>query len=470
MSWSQFRSEVGGRMKEASWKTSDEWAKFFTKKYDECIKRGTDLSGKNPVLKGNTELMEQTLINAGQIALAAKTPAFYGTYLNLIGQAVIGYWSTATLQKMSTPLIPAPGTILNLQVTNNYCTNPGKFIGTPTPPTKDVDTFLSSFISAATIHLTTISGTTELISQYIPPLPIGPAIATWTGYKIEGSTKRVRAVVVEEILPDPPLEDDSPIVEGKAHFDHEKRNGRVRFNRVADAENPALLEQPKRVLYKAPEPTRATTPTQETTIERNQQTPSTPLITDVLTPIKNIGSLGASLPAPAPGLMMYKNGFLNVDLLVPIAKGGRHKGGYYVLEAAAADQFKKWKAQADRDGFSFTVTSAYRDYAYQNSLVSANKKKNDGKKSSAIATAGSSAHGLGLAIDIGELYKLVGGVGEADKGGLRINKNARENSKLYKYLAKTGPNYGWINPIRLADGAGTVDECWHWEYWGYYKK
>ena len=463
MSWSQFRSEVGGRMKEASWKTSDEWAKFFTKKYDECIKRGMDLSGKNPVLKGNTELMEQTLINAGQIALAAKTPAFYGTYLNLIGQAVIGYWSTATLQKMSTPLIPAPGTILNLQVTNNYCTNPGKFIGTPTPPTKDVDTFLSSFISAATIHLTTISGTTELISQYIPPLPIGPAIATWTGYKIEGSTKRARAVVVEEILPDPPLEDDSPIVEGKAHFDHEKRNGRVRFNRVADAENPDLLEQPKRVLYKPPVPVRATTPAPQTTTERIQQTTSTPLTQDVLEPIKYMGAIGVTAPQPAPGLAIYKNGFIDTKQLVPIANGGRYNGKY-IIEKKAAENFLKWHAQADRDGFSFTVTSAYRDFEYQNGLNSKSKAAGGGKTVT-VASAGKSVHGLGLAIDIGELYRLVGGSGSLSK-----NATARSNSKLYKYLAKTGPQYGWYNPIRLADGAGSVDECWHWEYWGYYKK
>jgi LAS superfamily LD-carboxypeptidase LdcB len=470
MSWSQFKDEVGSRMKEANWKTSDEWAKFFTKKYDECIKRGTDLSGKNPVLKGNTELMEQTLINAGNIALAAKTPAFYGTYLNLIGQAVIGYWSTATLQKMSTPLIPAPGTILNLQVTNNYCTNPGKFIGTPTPPTKEVDSFLSSFISAATIHLTTISGTTELISQYIPPLPIGPAIATWTGYKIEGSTKRARVVVVEEILPDPPLEDDSPIVEGKAFMDHQKNNGRVRFNRVADAINPELLEAPKRVLYKAPEPIRATSTTPETIQEpvripeRSQQT-TTPFTTDVLAPLKNLGKLSGTPPS-APGFSIYNNGFYPKEKLVPIqkAEGGSGYKGYYVLEPGAAAACIKWMAQAKSDGFGFTITSAYRDFAYQNKL-NANSKKENGGKTVTVASAGNSVHGIALAIDIGELYRLVNGSGSLSK-----NATARSNSKLYKYLAKTGPSFGFYNPYRLADNAGTVDECWHFEYWGYYKK
>lgn len=448
MSWSQFKDEVGSRMKEANWKSSDEWATFFTKKYDECIKRGKDLSGKNPVLKGNTQLMEQTLINAGKIALAAKTPAFYGSYMNLIGQAVIAYWSTATLQKVSTPLVPAPGCILNLQVTKNQCTNPGKFVGTPTPPIKDVDQFLNAFISAATIHLTTVSGTTDLISQYIPPLPIGPAITTWTGYKVDPPNRRRVAVpVVEEI--EPVVEDDTPIVEHKAVIEHERRNGRVRFNRVEDAENPDLIEQPARSFRPV---TRVSTPAAE-------QTPTpiaAPITEDVLEPIRNIGQIGRGLPPKAPSLMMFKNGGIDTKLLVPIAKGGLSRyGGNYLLEKQAADQFKKWKAQADSDGFYFTITSAYRDAAQQGSLKGG---------AGTVAKAGSSAHGLALAIDIGELFKLVNG-----SGNPATNTRAKQNSKLYKYLAKTGPQYGWYNPIRLADGAG-VDECWHWEYWGYYKK
>jgi hypothetical protein len=451
MSWSQFKDEVGDRMKTANWKSSDEWAKFFTKKYDECIKRGTDLSGKNPVLKGNTELMEQTLINAGNIALAAKLPIFYSSYMNLLGQGVIGYWSTATLQKMSTPLVPAPGTILNLQVTNNYCTNPGKFVGTPTPPIKDVDQFLNGFISAATIHLTTISGTTELISQYIPPLPIGPAITTWTGYKVDPpGRRRIAAPVVEEI--EPVVEDDPPIVEHKAVIEHERRNGRVRYNRVEDAENPDLIEQPTRAFRPV---TRVSTSVADTTTTTTTPA-SAPILEDALEPIRNIGEIGRGLPPKAPSLIIYKNGRIDTKLLVPIAKGGLSRyGGNYLLEKQAADQFKKWKAQADRDGFYFTITSAYRDLQQQSGLKGG---------AGTVAKAGSSAHGLALAIDIGELFKLVKGSGNPG-----INTRAKQNSKLYKYLAKTGSQYGWYNPIRLADNFG-VDECWHWEYWGYYKK
>ncbi len=130
-------------------------------------------------------------------------------------------------------------------------------------------------------------------------------------------------------------------------------------------------------------------------------------------------------------------------------------GGKYLLEKQAAEDFLKWKTQATRDGFYFTITSAYRDLDHQKSL-----KGGVGT----VAKAGSSSHGLALAIDIGELFKLVNGSGNPS-----INTRAKSNSKLYRYLAKTGPQFGWYNPIRLADGSG-VDECWHWEYWGYYKK
>ena len=40
--WSQFYDEVGTKMKQADWKSSNEWANYFSKKYDECIKRGFD--------------------------------------------------------------------------------------------------------------------------------------------------------------------------------------------------------------------------------------------------------------------------------------------------------------------------------------------------------------------------------------------------------------------------------------------
>jgi LAS superfamily LD-carboxypeptidase LdcB len=190
-----------------------------------------------------------------------------------------------------------------------------------------------------------------------------------------------------------------------------------------------------------------------------------------LAPLKNLGKLSGTPPS-APGFSIYNNGFYPKEKLVPIqkAEGGSGYKGYYVLEPGAAAACIKWMAQAKSDGFGFTITSAYRDFAYQNKLAAGSADKKTKKKSAAVASAGNSVHGIALAIDIGELYRAAGGVGAAEKNGIAINRRVRENSKLYQYLAKTGPSFGWYNPYRLADNAGTVDECWHFEYWGYYKK
>ena len=199
MSWSQFKDEVGDKMKAASWKTADEFAIFFTKKYDEAMKRGKDATTGNPVLKGNTELMQQLIINAGNVALVAKTPAFYNSYLKLLGLAVVGYWTGATLQKTNTPIRPAVGTILNLSVTDNLVTTPGKFGSGYTPPIKEVDIFLDNFIMLAKIHLQTIQGVCYTISQYIPPMPIGPAIINWSVYIVEpGQSNSIKAAPLFE--------------------------------------------------------------------------------------------------------------------------------------------------------------------------------------------------------------------------------------------------------------------------------
>ena len=185
MSWSQFKDEVGDKMKACSWKTADEFAIFFTKKYDEAMKRGKDNVTGNMVLKGNTELMQQLLINAGNVGLVAKTPAFYNSYLTLLGAAVVGYWTGATLQKINIPILPAVGTIFNIAITDNLVTNPGKFGNGVTPPLTKVDPFLDMFIMLAKLHLLTVQGMCYTLSQYIPPMPMGPAIINWSVYKVD---------------------------------------------------------------------------------------------------------------------------------------------------------------------------------------------------------------------------------------------------------------------------------------------
>ncbi len=150
----------------------------------------------------------------------------------------------------------------------------------------------------------------------------------------------------------------------------------------------------------------------------------------------------------------YENAKIPVKDLVGVEKGGKSRytyngtGGWFLLHPQAAQAYLSMKAAAKKDGISWTLTSAYRDLEHQQSLGSG----------STVAKAGSSPHGLALAIDFGELYRVVDGSG--DPG---INRKGRNSSQLYRWLSVNGPKFGWYNPIRLADGAG-VDEMWHFEY------
>ena len=123
----------------------------------------------------------------------------------------------------------------------------------------------------------------------------------------------------------------------------------------------------------------------------------------------------------------------------------------------AAEAFNKWADDITSQGGCMTVTSIFMNLEDQKRIKA--KKEAEGRGNSA-ATPGTSPHGWGIAIDIRELYRLVDGSSK-----LQPNKLAREKD-IYKFIASTGEKYGWYNPYRLADGAGTMDECWHFEYWG----
>jgi hypothetical protein len=120
------------------------------------------------------------------------------------------------------------------------------------------------------------------------------------------------------------------------------------------------------------------------------------------------------------------------------------------LAKPAAIKLSDLTRMAAKDGINLTITSTYRSYAYQ-----ANTSKLAGG-----ASQGNSPHGWGGAIDIAELYGAVNGSTDPT-----VNAQVRANNAVYLWLAENGPKVGWINPRRLADGAG-VDECWHWEWWG----
>lgn len=138
-----------------------------------------------------------------------------------------------------------------------------------------------------------------------------------------------------------------------------------------------------------------------------------------------------------------------------------YDGEYYLAEPAALAllEFGKfieenWIKKLNKN--PFLITSAYRSYNHQNGLKSADS-------SAKTASAGSSPHGWGGAIDINELIARTGD----DKltSNPTINQTFRTTSEAYQFWAEHAPKFGWYNPLRLRDGKG-VDESWHWEFWG----
>jgi LAS superfamily LD-carboxypeptidase LdcB len=181
------------------------------------------------------------------------------------------------------------------------------------------------------------------------------------------------------------------------------------------------------------------------------------------TPVSNVGAIR---PTMQGSVKTFPNAQVPLTVMTPIngtatyrvgrssntAANARYQGKLW-LEKEAASQFQKLIAHASTANPpcpAFTVSSAYRDLEHQRSITTGGAAK-----------PGSSPHGMGRAIDFSELYQAVGGSTNPVQ-----NARVRNENNLYKWLAANAPAFGWYNPKRLADGFG-IDECWHWEYWGY---
>lgn len=438
MSWSIFKQEMLSKMQNSSFKSTDEFADFFTQKYDQCMRRGLDSTTGNTVIKGNTELMRSTILYALEVGRNSKTEVFYNQSIALLGKGAVAYWTGAELGKIP-PVIPAPGTILNLSVVSNTVTNPGIWPEVPLPviPTKSNNPYLDAFIIQSTIHLTTISGFCNTISQYPPIAPPGPAILPWAGFTIppskgqENFLEQIEQELQEE--QDPIVVDDRPPVEGVDIDDFEQAS-------TTKVKRGSIIKRKVEVNVGSYNPAQA-----------SEEVVSNDASDDNQPPPKIYGKIGATPPKRPPGIGSM-NGVLDTGGLVEIARGCSRYGGSYLLHPKAAEDYFKLKEAAQKAGFTWTITSAYRSLEHQKSLGSG----------STIAKAGSSPHGWAIAIDFGQLYRQVGG-----SGNPAVNRTGRETSKLYRFLSNVGPQFGWYNPARLADGSG-VDEMWHWEYWGFY--
>lgn len=114
-------------------------------------------------------------------------------------------------------------------------------------------------------------------------------------------------------------------------------------------------------------------------------------------------------------------------------------GGKYYLQATAGRKALQWFDELKANGVNFLISSAVRF----------------GKNT------GGGAHGYGVAVDFSNLYQAVRGATTPS-----ANLNARIQTPDYKTIAEIGRKHGWYNPWRLSDTNGTIDELWHFEYWG----
>jgi hypothetical protein len=166
-----------------------------------------------------------------------------------------------------------------------------------------------------------------------------------------------------------------------------------------------------------------------------------------------IGSRGYNNSPLAQSLASkgYKNAYLPNNALTSInfAKGGQNRK----LNPIAAAALKSWVTELEANKIPYRISSAYRDYKQQANLVS---NQNN------AASAGSSPHGWGGAVDFGNFYQRVGG---STNPIINLNARVAATTDSYTLIAQIGSKYGWYNPWRLSDSRG-VDELWHFEYWG----
>lgn len=180
MSWKGFKSSLLPQMSGYTFgNDSNGFAKALTQSYDFTIKSGYSNISSIPLSYGNVDAMESTLI---QLLQTTRLSTKNGI-LNIIGPAVLQYWSGATLYLIP-PIIPAPLTIRNIAVTSAPILNVGKWKTISVPPNANSEIFLNAFIQSAKIHLTTISGAHFCISQYPPPAIPSPAVLPFSGYYV----------------------------------------------------------------------------------------------------------------------------------------------------------------------------------------------------------------------------------------------------------------------------------------------
>jgi len=182
MSWNTFKSSLLPSMQSHSYgRNFQAFANAFVLAYDSTIRAGGETVSKIPIASGNTSGMKSTLIGLLQQTQSSRSP----NLLQIIGPAVITYWSGASLLPIP-PIIPPPGAIASVATTQAPIISPGTWSPIDVPPNNDSNVFLNAFIASANIHLSTINGMYFVMATYPSPTGaiVAPGVVPWTGYVV----------------------------------------------------------------------------------------------------------------------------------------------------------------------------------------------------------------------------------------------------------------------------------------------
>jgi len=188
MSWGLFKRNILRKTNPVRNPSLDinEVATIWAEEYDAAVKRGKDFINLESIQTGNVEIMK-TLFRAALLKGLTTPPGVDFSLVNEFGNGVKAYWAGAQMRPFPIPLIPAPGSIQNIQVNSNIVTNVGTWpIYPPIKPAQKQIVMVNMFVLAAIVHLFSIGGfiqTTSLYPSAPTPVP-APGIIAWTGYLI----------------------------------------------------------------------------------------------------------------------------------------------------------------------------------------------------------------------------------------------------------------------------------------------
>jgi hypothetical protein len=190
--WDGFKTQVRAVM-ESYPLDYDVLPKQLAIAYDMAMKLppAGDLIVGNPVLAGNVAGMEAIF---KIVFLQQATSPEQLDLIKLLATGFVTYWTGATIAPLKIPAIaPVGATPPSLTNLSGLCTFPGTAAQIPPFIYKgesNVDTFINNFITAANIHLRTVSGIYNVLALYgVPPTATtAPGIVNWLGYTLDSTT------------------------------------------------------------------------------------------------------------------------------------------------------------------------------------------------------------------------------------------------------------------------------------------